>query len=95
MFLQNRSEVVILVEEERELPYNYSMLNVTKSLKYTDQTGVEEPFITYVGEGDESWKINMERCTVYLKEGGKYKKQGIVYATEAHDEGIELQFLVS
>jgi hypothetical protein len=75
------------------------MVRVKKSLKYTNQTGVEEPFITYVekvnGRDDESWKINMERCTVYLKEDGEYKKQGIVYSTEAHDKGIELEFLMS
>ena len=84
---------MILVEEERELPYNYSMLNVTKSLKYTDQTGVEEPFITYVDAKDDSWKINMEQCTVYRKEDGKYNIKGTVYATEAHDRGIELKYL--
>ena len=91
MFLSNRTE--ILVEEDWELPYNYCMVIVTKSLKYTDQTGVEEPFITYVDEKDKSWKINMEQCTVYRKEDGKYNIKGTVYATEANDRGIELEYV--
>ena len=93
MFLPNHSEMVILVEEDWERPYNYCMVIVTKRLKYTDQTGVEEPFITYVDEKDKSWKINMEQCTVYRKEDGKYNIKGTVYATEANDSGIELEYI--
>ena len=93
MFLPNHSEMVILEEEDWERPYNYCMVIVTKSLKYTDQTGVEEPFITYVDAKDGSWKINMEHFTVYLKENGKYNIKGTVYATEANDRGIELEYI--
>ncbi len=69
------------------------MVIVRESLNYTNQTGVEEPFITYVDAKDDSWKINMEQCTVYRKENGKYKIKGTVYATEAHDNGIELDYI--